>query len=230
MSSISITAAAELNGLAAGAQVDLTQVATAMHDKARALPDRAPRVPIARINLPFANDRVITERMSAEAALQVIEAASSPQALVAAGGWCTPSENMYDIYALDGMTGLLDMPTVQVSRGGINIPSYIGIDAADGALWSWSEAQEVPGSDPPRPRRSGRIWNNDRPCPRVRRVVRIHRARSLRVRGCMAASNPKSTACSRPPSPGRPPPRAPGCPSRRSATGSCRPGSRSATP
>lgn len=140
---ISITAAADLPGLTAGAAVDLTQVATAMHDKARAMSNGSPRVPIARFHLPIPQDRMITERMSAEAALEIVEAASAPASLVAAGGWCTPSENSYELFALDGATGLLDLPTIGISRGGLNIPSYIGYDAADAALFSWTEAQDA---------------------------------------------------------------------------------------
>lgn len=137
---ISITAAADLPGVTTGATIDLAQVATSMHDKARALSNHSARVPIARFNLP--QTRVINERTSAEDAWAMVEEASNPQSLVAAGGWCTPSENSYDLLALDSASDLLDLPSIGISRGGINTPSYIGIDAADGALWDWTEDQD----------------------------------------------------------------------------------------
>lgn len=142
---ITITAAADLPNLVAGASIDLTQVAVAMHERARALSNGSPRVPIARFNMPYGEGERLTRGMSAEAALDVIERVTNPQRLgnlVASGGWGTPSVNMYDLFALDGATGLLDVPSVGIERGGMNIPSYIGIDAADGALWDWSEDQD----------------------------------------------------------------------------------------
>jgi hypothetical protein len=39
--------------------------------------------------------------------------------LVAAGGWCAPSETLYDLCALESTDGILDLPELQVSRGGI---------------------------------------------------------------------------------------------------------------
>lgn len=40
--------------------------------------------------------------------------------LVAAGGWCAPSENMYDLCQWETATGGLDLPEITVTRGGIN--------------------------------------------------------------------------------------------------------------
>lgn len=142
---ITITAAADIPGIAAGATIDLRRVATAMHDKARALSNGSPRVPIATFNIPFDNANRITVGMSKEAALDVMDATANPARLgnlVASGGWCVPSANLYDLFAIDGATGLLDVPQVNVERGGLNVPSYIGIDAADGALFEWSEDQD----------------------------------------------------------------------------------------
>lgn len=139
---VTITAAADVPGFAASAQMDLTQVATAMHDRARSLSDGSPRVSVARFHLPYAQDHHITSQMSDAAAADVIEAAVAGRgmaALTASGGWCAPSQTMYDLFDLSGQTGLLDLPSVQIDRGGIKVPDYIGIDAADGALWIWDE-------------------------------------------------------------------------------------------
>lgn len=148
-SPIVITAAADIPGLSAGATMDLSQVAVGMHEKARALSvDSGVRVPVARFTTPFPEQQMIRESMSAAAMNDVIDAAVAARtwqgnSLAAAGGWCVPSQNMYDLLELDGATGLLQLPTVGVERGGINVPSYIEIDAADGALWSWSEDQDA---------------------------------------------------------------------------------------
>lgn len=47
--------------------------------------------------------------------------------LTAAGGWCAPSETVYDLCSIESTDGLWDLPEVQVSRGGLNFtkgPSF----------------------------------------------------------------------------------------------------------
>jgi hypothetical protein len=39
--------------------------------------------------------------------------------LTAAGGWCAPSETLYDLCTIESTDGLWDLPEVQVNRGGI---------------------------------------------------------------------------------------------------------------
>lgn len=39
--------------------------------------------------------------------------------LVAAAGWCAPSQTVYDLMELESSDGLIDLPEVQVSRGGL---------------------------------------------------------------------------------------------------------------
>lgn len=143
---ITLAASADVPGYATGQAMNLTDVARGMHARARALSNGSPRVQVATANVPM--EFQITSGMSAEAALEVIERASDPgrlnlMDLTAAGGWCTPSENSYELFALDGSTGLFDAPTIGISRGGINVPTYIEIDAADGALWVWTEDQDA---------------------------------------------------------------------------------------
>ena len=40
--------------------------------------------------------------------------------LVAAGGWCSPSETVYDMCQLETVSGMLDLPEFGVTRGGIH--------------------------------------------------------------------------------------------------------------
>lgn len=68
-------------------------------------------------------------------------------ALTAAGGWCAPSETVYDFCSFETVSGILDLPTVQIRRGGINFtkgPSYADL-AAD---WGFeqTEAQAEAGT------------------------------------------------------------------------------------
>lgn len=68
------------------------------------------------------------------------------QGLVAAAGWCAPSEIMYDLFELEnGTTGLVDIPEVQVSRGGFQFspgPTFSAIWAESG-YFHQTEAQVI---------------------------------------------------------------------------------------
>lgn len=48
--------------------------------------------------------------------------------LVAAQGWCAPSETIYDLCEQESMDGILPVPEVTADRGGFNIPVDGGID------------------------------------------------------------------------------------------------------
>lgn len=131
-----ITAAADVPGYAGGQNIGLIDVARAMHAKARTLNDRSPRVPVASITYPIPAEN----RMGADLAhnMDVLERVTKPSALTASG-WCAPSTNLYDLFAIDAGDGLIDLPTVQVTRGGLNVPGFIGFGDATDGLFSWDE-------------------------------------------------------------------------------------------
>lgn len=68
--------------------------------------------------------------------------------LVAAGGWCAPSDTIYDLMEMESRDGLFSLPTINVTRGGINHspgPSFADIFGAyDG--FQYTEAQDVAGT------------------------------------------------------------------------------------
>lgn len=57
-----------------------------------------------------------------------VAAVKAGRALTAAAGWCAPSETIYDLVELETMDGILDLPEVQASRGGFQIPVDGGPD------------------------------------------------------------------------------------------------------
>lgn len=134
-----ITAAADIPGYSGGSAIDTLEMAKAMHSKARTLSNGSGFVPVASINLP------ISHRVGADMAqnLDVIAEATAPSALTAAG-WCAPSQSLYTLFGIDAGDGLLDLPTVQVTRGGLNVPNFIGFEDAveNGGLWTWTEADQ----------------------------------------------------------------------------------------
>lgn len=80
------------------------------------------------------------------------------ESLVAAGGWCAPSEIRYDFFNIACEDGLVDLPTFGVSRGGIRFPTSPSLadvfsSVAFGGFstsfsvtsnpWLWTEASDI---------------------------------------------------------------------------------------
>jgi len=133
---ITITAAADIPGFSAGGNLTRLDVAKAMHAKARTLPDHSGRLSVASVDLGLEHKLGVDVAYN----LEVLEQVTAPSALTASG-WCAPSNNLYTLFGLEGNDGLVDLPTVQVTRGGLNVPGFISIgDAEDaGGLWTWTE-------------------------------------------------------------------------------------------
>lgn len=129
-----ITAAADVPGFAGGSTLDTIALAKAMHAKARTLSNGSGRVPVASIDLG------IQHKMTSDLAnnIAILEEVTKPSALIASG-WCAPSVTLYELFGVDAGDGLIDLPTVQVTRGGLNVPDYLGLGDANGALWTWTE-------------------------------------------------------------------------------------------
>lgn len=78
--------------------------------------------------------------------------AGAPNALTAAGaGWCAPSEVIYDLCELESSDGLLDIPEINVSRGGIKYttgPDFSAIYSGSG-YFHYTEASVIAGVTKP---------------------------------------------------------------------------------
>lgn len=72
--------------------------------------------------------------------------------LVAAAGWCAPSQILYDLFELEtGTDGMLDLPEIQVSRGGIQFtpgPDFSSIWSGTG-YFHQTEAQVIAATTKP---------------------------------------------------------------------------------
>jgi len=79
-------------------------------------------------------------------------AKGAPNSLTAAGaGWCAPSEVIYDLCELESSDGLLDIPEINVSRGGIKYttgPDFSSIYSGAG-YFHYTEAQIISGVTKP---------------------------------------------------------------------------------
>lgn len=87
--------------------------------------------------------------------------------LVAAGGWCAPSEIRYDFFNIACQDGAIDLPTFGVQRGGIQFPVSPSLsDVWTGAFtnatnpWLWQEIDDIAAA-------TGTGGNPSKPCVRV---------------------------------------------------------------
>lgn len=144
-----LVASADIPGLPVGSKLDgMDALVAAMQDKARGLPilrrgDDSTRYPIASLQRNF---RYTLDPNASPADIdQIMKDVTDVDSLVAAGGWCSPSEISYDFYNIVAVDGILDLPTVGINRGGMRFPvsPSFGDLVGNAAMWSWSETQDI---------------------------------------------------------------------------------------
>jgi hypothetical protein len=117
---------------------DRTALGRLIEDRARGMADAGRRGERRRVDDPYGGVQVAsiahtfpdllgeTSGVDAvQAYIDKIAGMRSPDqmaALVAGGGWCAPSENRYSFFNLACESGMIDLPTFGVTRGGINFP------------------------------------------------------------------------------------------------------------
>ena len=69
--------------------------------------------------------------------------AATAEALVAAGGWCAPSQQLYGFCDVPPASGLISLPDFpfDMSRGGVRVPVNPDISALLSKLWHFTEAE-----------------------------------------------------------------------------------------
>ena len=134
-------------GHTAGSQLATIEALTkALIDKANALssPSAAGRHDVARIEFTYPEERVL-DGSSAASNSAKIDAATSPQAITAAGGLCLPLEQRTDIETI----GVTDRPIkgalsgFQVTRGGIQYRGPFDALAMSEGLGTWTQEQDA---------------------------------------------------------------------------------------
>ena len=160
----SLTASADVPGYSTGGKMeDLSDVGSAMVARMRGLPttrlggDKGLRTrhSVANVDLKSSRtDGLVQNNYRDDNELLTAASRTSRlpgQSLTAAGGWCAPSETLYDLCSIASTDGLLNIPTMQVNRGGIRFtkgPSFQDIyDMAAG--WNFTEAEVIAGVDKP---------------------------------------------------------------------------------
>ena len=116
--------------LSAGADVpSMAALAEAFIDAARGIPATAvgraaPRHMVASVKNEFTH--TVDERtnpMDVQKLYREMTGGDKAEALLAGGGWCAPSEIRYDLFNIaEAPVGTIDLPTVGISRGGLQFP------------------------------------------------------------------------------------------------------------
>lgn len=101
---------------------------------------------IATIQREFSKDLVVGDDNADEILDHAADESRLPGGnLVAAAGWCAPSQTVYDLIELESTDGMVDLPEVQVTRGGLRFtpgPDFSSIFAGAG-YFHQTEAQVI---------------------------------------------------------------------------------------
>lgn len=151
-----IAAAVDVPQYYVGQRLDPNSLADALHNKARMLSDSrgAQTVyPVATIERPFGEGYDL-EGLDQSSQWNAISEGTKPSALVAAGGWCAPSQTVYDLFEVECTSdNLYTLPTFKVTRGGIRWPVFVAHDETFNPGFVWTEADDIAatGGSPTKP-------------------------------------------------------------------------------
>lgn len=148
-----IVASADVPGFTQGGRIEnIQKLAEAFHRRAKSLPvsrsGNPEAVPIASLEREFTftlNKNSTPSEMNA-----VLQAATDEETLVAAGGWCAPSEISYDFFNVVCEDGMIDLPTIGLNRGGVQYPtspSFGDLASDPGIVWTWTEQDDIDAVD-----------------------------------------------------------------------------------
>lgn len=147
-----ITAAADIPGVPTGSRFGgIREVREAMHKRARGLSDgqgAAVVYPIASFSKDIPEDQWLRGVPADAEVIARFANGVDFDALVASGGFCGPLEPLYDICSNFDTDGLLDLPTVGVSRSGIQVPTPLVFPTdLSTVVWNWTNADDI-AADP----------------------------------------------------------------------------------
>lgn len=159
---LAVTASVDIPGVAHGGELpSLSALSDVVSRKAKSMPvtrGNPNHQLVASIRNEF--EHTLDDRTSPAQVKELIQFLTAPDkqaALVAGGGWCAPSEIRYDFFNIACMSGMIDLPTFGVTRGGIQFPVSPSLadtvnDIAFGGFavtfdnasvpWLWTEADD----------------------------------------------------------------------------------------
>ncbi|WP_432001621.1 major capsid protein [Streptomyces sioyaensis] len=150
----SITAAVDVPGYAPGAPLDFNDISAGIISRANALKTAGGGVgQVISYRHPYSHDVIVTDSSSApEGTTVAITAADQrrlPQGdLIASGGWCAPSETVYELLDVACPDMLWDAPEIQLARGGLRYYKTPSLDVS-AMTWVHTEADDISGASKP---------------------------------------------------------------------------------
>lgn len=156
----SITASADIRGFSAGQDLDMDAATKAFIARVASMPgggtkrvgSTVNKYGVAQINKPaepaYADFAIDTKDSNETVWSNIMKAGREKNlvgnSLVAAGGWCAPSENFYNLCQWETTSGGLDLPEITITRGGINFtkgPDFSSIFTNTGFLQTEADAE-----------------------------------------------------------------------------------------
>lgn len=153
-SEIEIVASVDVPGYRPGQEIDLSQITEGVMRRASGLKTSGGGTGmVASYRLPFAPSLVVNDSSSSPEGTKALKVAADQGRLkdgdlVASGGWCAPSETIYDITDIACPDMLWDAPEVQLNRGGLRFFRTPTLDVA-ALTWTWTEAQDIAAATQP---------------------------------------------------------------------------------
>jgi hypothetical protein len=149
-----ITAAVDVPGYTPGSPLEFGQITAGIISRANALKTAGGGVgQVISYRHPYQDGLIVTDSSSApegtEVAIRAADQRRLPNRdLIASGGWCAPSETIYELTDTACPDMLWDLPEVQLARGGLRYYKPLSLDV--GALtWIHTEADDIAGATKP---------------------------------------------------------------------------------
>ncbi|WP_326813950.1 MULTISPECIES: major capsid protein [unclassified Streptomyces] len=150
----SVTAAVDVPGYTPGSPLGFGEITAGIISRANALKTAGGGVgQVISYRHPYPEDLIVTDSSSAPEGTNVALRASDqnrlPQGnLVASGGWCAPSETVYELTSVSCPDMLWDAPEIQLARGGLRYYKTPSLDVA-AMTWLHTEADDISGATKP---------------------------------------------------------------------------------
>lgn len=151
---LEIVASVDVPGYRPGQEIDLAQITEGAMRRAQGLKTAGGGTGmVASYRLPFADDLIVKDSSSAPEGTSALMRAADQKRLdggdlVASGGWCAPSETIYDITDIACPDMLWDAPEIQLNRGGLRFFRTPTLDVA-ALTFTWTEAQDIAAATQP---------------------------------------------------------------------------------
>ncbi|MFJ1607042.1 major capsid protein [Streptomyces sp. NPDC088253] len=149
-----ITASVDVPGYQPGQALDMEGVTEGIIRRANALKTAGGGVGLtASYRLPFPQQLIVNDSSSGTEGTRAVVLAGDQSRLnggdlVASGGWCAPSETVYELTGMSCPEMLWDLPEIQLARGGLR---YFPMPSLDVAAMTWvhTEADDISGAVKP---------------------------------------------------------------------------------